>query len=59
MCEMATSTPSIPAARQIGEGGGSFGISEKGVAALRALCTELGLPKCDAKQPGDFAPPPP
>lgn len=58
MCEMGTSTPSIPAARQGGDGGSSFGISATGVAGLRALCTELGLPKCDAKQPGDFAPPP-
>jgi hypothetical protein len=57
MCEMAASTPSIPAARQSGEGGSSFGISEKGVAALRALCNEVGLPKCDAKTPDDFAPP--
>ncbi|NUO48693.1 MAG: hypothetical protein HOV80_07540 [Polyangiaceae bacterium] len=59
MCEMATSTPSIPAARPSGEGGGSVGISEKGVTALRALCNELGLPKCDAKKPNDFGLPPP
>ncbi len=58
MCQMAASRPSTPAARTSGEGGGSVGMSDKGTAALRALCTELGLPKCDATKPDDFGPPP-
>lgn len=56
LCDMAASRPSIPDARPGDEGASTVGISEKGIAGLRALCTELGLPKCDAKQPNEFAP---
>ena len=54
MCEMMMARPSLPAAKNYTEY--SFGISPKGNKAFRALCKELGLPKCDAKHPDEFRP---
>lgn len=51
MCNMLISSPAIPKATKVGT---SYGLSEKGNAALRKLCTDLGLPKCDAKNPTEF-----
>jgi hypothetical protein len=53
LCEMAIAHPAIPQAKAGGEGAG-FGLSEKGNEALRELCNELGLPKCNAKSPDEF-----
>mgnify|MGYP000935188333 CR=1 FL=1 len=53
LCDMARSSPAIPQSKGGGEGTG-FGITEKGRDALRGLCNELGLPKCDAKSPDEF-----
>lgn len=57
MCEMMSSSPAIPGARHDGETGARYGLSPKGTAELRLLCEELGLPKCDATHPEQFAAP--
>lgn len=54
MCAMGLAAPAIPVGRG-GDGDGSFGLGEKSTGALRALCRDLGLPKCDAQRPDDFA----
>jgi hypothetical protein len=53
LCEMMETAPAIPKAKRAGEGN-EYGLSAKSMTALRGLCTELGLPKCDATQPSDF-----
>lgn len=53
MCENARSAPQLSKAKAPY---GSYGISEAGAEALRALCAELGLPKCDARTPSDYRP---
>jgi hypothetical protein len=49
MCDVGRASPAIPAAR-----GGEFGLAEQATASLRALCRDLGLPKCDARRPDEF-----
>ncbi len=56
LCDMAEAHPAIPIAKPSDAGATTVGITEKGVAGLRALCNELGLPKCDARRPEDFGP---
>lgn len=53
LCTMATASPWIPGAKKVD---GFIGLSEEGNEALRALCRDVGLPKCDAKIPEDFIP---
>ena len=53
MCQMMVAVPSIPKAKRV-EGDDTYGLNEKSTAQLRALCNELGLPKCDAKNPTEF-----
>lgn len=53
MCGMLSASPAIPNAKHADEGSG-YGVSEEAIVKLRGLCNELGLPKCDAKQPTDF-----
>jgi hypothetical protein len=54
MCDMMQASPSIPGARHDGETGVRYGLSHKATEQMRALCTELGLPKCDATNPEQF-----
>lgn len=57
LCQMATSRPIIPITQDVKEFGfWTAGVTDKGSDALRALCNELGLPKCDAKSIDDFGP---
>ncbi|HWB75137.1 MAG TPA: hypothetical protein VG755_09275 [Nannocystaceae bacterium] len=53
LCDVLQSAPAIPKAKRVDEGDG-YGLGPKAMTALRGLCTELGLPKCDATQPTDF-----
>ncbi len=53
LCDMAMASPWIPQAKKVD---GRIGLSEKGNEALRELCRDVGLPKCDAKVPEDFDP---
>lgn len=53
LCEMMATTPAIPKAKRRGDGN-EYGLGPKAMTALRGLCTELGLPKCDATKPTDF-----
>ncbi|MFO0548543.1 MAG: hypothetical protein U0271_09160 [Polyangiaceae bacterium] len=55
MCEMILPLPAISGATPSGEGEGLVGLSEKGTKSLRKLCSELGLPKCDARTPDDYS----
>lgn len=52
LCNMMMAKPSIPAAK--GDTEYSFGVTSKGNEAFRALCNELGLPKCNADHPDKF-----
>ena len=56
MCQMMVAAPTIPKAKRIG-GDDTYGLNEKSTAQLRALCRELGLPMCDAKNPTEFGGP--
>ncbi|MBL9026987.1 MAG: hypothetical protein JNL21_32625 [Myxococcales bacterium] len=57
LCDMALAHPAIPRTRPSDTGEGLTGLSEKGNAALRGLCNELGLPKCNARSPQEFGAP--
>ncbi len=59
LCDMASFLPKSPLAKAPGEGGGAVGLSEAGNEALRGLCRDVGLPKCDARRPEDFGRAPP
>lgn len=52
---MIASRPGVSVDRGPSDGG-RHGITEKTSAELRAMCRELGLPKCDATTPDDFGP---
>jgi hypothetical protein len=55
MCNMVAGRPALLAAGKHAEGTRA-GLGEEGNGRLRALCKELGLPKCDATRPDDFGP---
>lgn len=58
MCQMLVAAPAIPGAKRLG-GDDTYGLSEKSTEQFRVLCRELGLPKCDARNPTEFAEAPP
>lgn len=53
LCDNALALPLLPKIKRFDN---YYGLSEKGSAELRALCRELGLPKCDARSPSEFFP---
>lgn len=54
ICENAIARPRIAEAQPYAD---YYGFTKATVGELRALCTELGLPKCDATDPGEFPSP--
>ncbi|MBK8235371.1 MAG: hypothetical protein IPK74_07440 [Deltaproteobacteria bacterium] len=54
MCAMMVALPSLPKMKPV-QGTDTYGLNEKSTARLRALCHELGLPMCDAKNPAEFS----
>jgi hypothetical protein len=56
MCEMMRSSPAIPSGKRSAESGSEYGLSPKATGLLRLLCNDLGLPRCDARNPGEFGP---
>jgi hypothetical protein len=53
LCDNLRARPAIPGVKQLD---GTYALTAGAVSELRTLCTELGLPKCDAKHPDDFEP---
>jgi hypothetical protein len=53
LCDNVISRPQLSKAKLEG---GYYGLSKEGHEALKSLCQELGLPKCDAKRPDEFHP---